>query len=353
MKPEKSLQSYGRWASFAAAALGSATFANATPELGPESSAEVASFIQMDIDSDSRMKGAEVKVTVDDGVAILTGEAYSLAQAQRAAARTIASNGVRSIVNQIRVRPGDSSVLAAKVRSALSQQKLFPANEVAVTVSGTRVTLGGQVGVWDEKDLAREVVSEVPGVDSIRNELVVTDEGIRTDEQIARQLSFMIGDDPLYHGLDLTVTVKDGTASLSGEVGSQGEFNRLVRRSYVTGVVDVNIVGLGIDGSLIMEGLGDKNPSPEEALTNLRHALAKDSRIVADGIETSLQDGVVSLKGEVADIAESEAVEATARAIPGVIRVSNELKVSTGTFATTRRADIKAASAPLVKPPQP
>lgn len=352
MKPEKTFQIYGRWASLAAAAFGSAALATATPQLEPEGPAEVASFIQMDIEADSRMNGAEVEVKVDDGIAILTGEVGSLAQAERATARTIASKGVRSVVNQIKVQTGDSSTLSTKVKSALREQKMFPAGSITVSVSGTRVTLAGKVGVWDEKDLAREVVSEVSGVTAIENNLTVTDEGIRTDAQIARQLSFMIKDDPLYDGLDLTVSVKDGTASLTGEVGSQGEFNRLVRRSYVTGVTDVSIVSLGIDGSLVMEGLGDKNPSAEEALASLRQALAKDSRVAADAIDASLKDGVVLLKGDVAGIGERDAAEATARAIPGVLRVSNELKVSSGYVTAPGKVDFKAASPPLVRPDQ-
>lgn len=350
MKPKTIFQQRGRWAVLAAAALGSTSFAIATPQLEPEGAEEITSFIQMDIQADSRMKGTEVQVRLDEGIAILTGDVGTLAQAERATARTIASKGVRAVVNQIAIKPVSTSDLTMKVKSTLLAQKMFPAKDIVVSVSRSKVKLSGNVGVWDEKDLAREVVSEVPGVTVIENSLVVTDEGQRSDLQIAQQLRFLIHDDPLYVGLHLSVAVKDGTASLSGEVGSRGEFDRLVRRSYVTGVVDVNIVGLEIDGSLVMEGLGDKNPSADEALANLKEALAKDSRVPATAIDVSLKDGVVMLKGEVGDAAERDAAEATSRAIPGVLRVLNEVKISSGYASAGNRAEIKASSPPLIRP---
>lgn len=350
MKPTTISHKSRLWAAVAAAAFGSAAPTMATPQLEPESGEEIASFIQTDINADSRMKGTGVTIRMDDGVAILTGEVASLSQAERATARAVASKGVRSVVNQVSVRKGpEPGPLTTRIKSALRGQKMFHADHIDVVVTGTRVTLAGTVGVWDEKDLAREVVSEVSGVTAIENKIIVTDEGIREDAQITSQLRHMIQDDPLYDGLDLTVQVKDGTASLTGEVGSRGEFDRLVRRSYVTGVMDVNIVGLGIDGSLVMEGLGDKNPSPDEALASLKEAFSKDARVPAGSIDASLKDGVVMLKGDVEGIAQSDAAEATARSIPGVLRVSNELKV--GSPATAGgKVEFKAASAPLLKP---
>ncbi|RYD46316.1 MAG: BON domain-containing protein, partial [Verrucomicrobiaceae bacterium] len=338
------------WVAMAAAVFGSTALATATPQLEPEGAEEITSFIQMDIQADSRMSGSNITVRLEDGIAILSGDAATLAQAERATARAIASKGVRAVVNQIVIAPGETSDISSSVKSALGQQKMFGPEGVTVTATGSRVKLTGKVGVWDEKDLAREVVSEVPGVTAIENNLVVTDEGVRSDAQIAKQLGFIIQDDPLYEGLHLSVSVKDGTASLTGEVGSQGEFNRLVRRSYVTGVVDVDVTGLGIDGSLVMEGLGDKNQAEGEALANLKQALSMDSRVPSSTIDVTLKEGVVVLSGEVAGLTQRDAAEATSRAIPGVLRVSNELKVSSSYAKAGGRVDIKSVSPPLMRP---
>ncbi|MES2440255.1 MAG: BON domain-containing protein [Verrucomicrobiota bacterium] len=351
MKPNTSHQKAGQWATFSVIALSSANLLFATPQSAPSGESEIGEFIQMDISADKRLQGAEMNVRIENGIAIISGTAKTLAQTERASARAIASDGVNVVLNQVGIVPESSSNIVEKAKAALRKQKIFRADQVVVTANGSRVSLAGKVGVLDEKDLAREIVSEIPGVTAIDNDLTVTFEGIREDAQIAEQLHFLIKDDPLYEGLDLTATVKSGTVSLSGEVGSRGEYDRLVRRSYVTGIIDVQISGLSINSDLAMEGLADKEYSQDQSLEALKAALAIDSRINANLIETKMADGVITLKGSVGQIAESDAVETTARGIPGVLRVENELKIVRGGEIAGTNREFKSASAPpLMKP---
>jgi osmotically-inducible protein OsmY len=329
--------------------IGSSSLATATPEAPPEGEDASTEFIQTDVNADTKLEGAKIQVRVEKQIAILTGQSRTLAQAERAAARAIASANVNAVVNQVEVLPNPNIATAAK--SVLRDQKMFRANDVTVKVSGPRVSLTGKVGTWDEKDLARELISEVPGVVAIDNKLEITFEGVRTDAQIEEQLRFLIKDDPLYEGLNLAATVKDGTVRLSGEVGSRGEYDRLVRRSYVTGIVDVQISGLSINRQLALEGLDDKDYTTEQSLEALHAALAADSRINAKAIRADMVEGEIALKGSVGNPAEKDAVEATARAIPGVLRVASQLKISSGSgIADGKHAEFKAASPPLMKP---
>lgn len=303
----------------------------------------------MDLNADRRLRGAEVNVSIEKGIAILTGSANSLAQAERATARANASEEVRAVSNQVLIKPGTSADLIVKAKAALAKQKTFTANGIAVTANGPRISLAGKVGTPDEKDLAREIVSEVPGVLAIDNNLAVTYEGIREDSQITEQLHFIIQDDPLYEGLDLVATVKDGTVTIKGEVGSRGEIDRLVRRSYVTGVTDVKISGLTINSNLKMEGVEDKDYSQDQSLDALNHALAADPRINAASISSTMADGIITLNGNVRQLAESDAAESTARGIPGVLSVSNELKISTESELATVKKETNSISAPLMQ----
>lgn len=114
-------------------------------------------------------------------------------------------------------------------------------------------------------------------------------------------------------------------------MGSRSEFDRLVRRSYVIGVMDVGVSELAIDRQLAMEGLADKDYSREESLAALRAAFEADSRLVATKLHPEMgEDGVMTLKGTVRSLEESDAAEFTARSIPGVLRVSNRLKIQPG-----------------------
>ncbi len=329
--------------------------ATASPEMqvapDNDNAAEAVSFIQTDINADSRMKGAAISVGIDDGIAVLTGRAASLSQSERAVSRTVASSAVKAVVNQVVIDGIRSEDPVGNARTALRSQTMIRASDIRVVGKSGHLSLSGEVGTWDEKELARQIISEIPGVAAIENNLTVNFEGIRTDAQIEQQLKFLIQDDPLYEGLHLTVAVKDGMVRLGGTVGNKGEFDRLVRHSYVTGVVDVQISGLNIDSDLAMEGLADKDYSRDESIAVLKEALNKDSRVDAAGIKLAMEDGVVTLKGAVGDPGQKEAVESTARAIPGVLRVSNQLKVRKSTELAGNPQRVVAASPPLLKPP--
>src|SRR5690606_35529656 len=112
------------------------------------------------------------------------------------------------------------------------------------------VVLGGEVGTWDEQEIAREAVSRIPGVAGIENRTEVVFQSPRSDGQIEKQLAGLIANDPLYDGLHLSVSVKEGVVRLKGEVGTKGEYYRLVRRSSVTRVFEVNADRLMVNRDL-------------------------------------------------------------------------------------------------------
>ena len=126
--------------------------------------------------------------------------------------------------------------------------------------------------------------------------MVIDFTSVRTDNQIAEQLKYSVQDDPVFIGLDLAPSVKDGIVSWNGQVGSEGEFNRIVRKSFVTGVTDVETSELTVNGDLTMEGIEDKEYSPRQKIEALDAALAETGE--AD-IDTSLNNGIVILSGEV------------------------------------------------------
>jgi osmotically-inducible protein OsmY len=350
MKFQPCFPATGLAAVLAAVAIATGGPLIASPQLLPDEPSEVADFIQTDVGADPGMAGSDVKVQVEkNGIAIVSGTARSLAQADRATARAIASYGVRAVVNKVVVPAGSPSALAEEIKRAFKGQKMMDAGDVSPSVKAGRVILSGTVGTLDERDLAREIVSLVPGVVNVQNNLGVTFEGVRKDSQIEEQLRFLIKDDPLYAGLDLAVSVKEGIARISGEVGTKGEHDRLIRNSYVTGVVDVQIGDLTINRTLAMEGLGDKDYSAEESLTVLRDALAMDSRVDPAKVQPSLRDGMLTLKGSVRSQQDKDFIETTARAIPGVLHVTNLLNAEERPVLVSENHDLKLASPPVLK----
>ncbi len=331
-------------AGLSAATLGSTAFAYATPQMDPESPADVAEFIQMELYHDQEMKGAEVGLTIENGIATLTGTASSLSQLERASTKVFANPEVLTVVNRIEINPAEEAAVLFGAKEMLQNQKLIDASGLKITASGTRIILDGEVGSTDEGELAREIVSETPGITAVENRLSVNFQSIRTDEQIASQLEYGVNDDPVYAGLDLKPQVKDGVVAWSGEVGTRQEYDRLVRNSYVTGVIEVEMSGLTINGDLAMEAVEDKNYSSSQSLEALTAAYKNDPRIKDGVLSAKITDGIVSLKGSVSSIEARDAAELTARSIPGVLEVSNKLTVEETSIPTV-------ASPPLIMKP--
>lgn len=325
--------------------LATSALAIATPELAPSGNQEISEFIAMDLASDSRMQGTDVSVKIKDGIAFLSGSVKTLDQAERAAERAMAASGVRAVVNRITlaVSPVSDPQLHEAAMSALKQNGSLDAGRISVNAREGVVILSGEVGTWDEQEIAREVVSTVPGVIGIENKTEVIFSSPRSDEQIQKQLAGLISNDPLYDGLHLSVSVKEGVVRLKGEVGSKGEYNRLVRRSSVTGVFEVNADQLKVNGDLAMEAVEDKHFSPEQMNKALADAVNADGRIDPNAVSFRLAEGIVTIEGTVIRNEEKFAAESTARGVPGVMAVSNRLRVSEA------RPEV-AANAPLVTP---
>ena len=314
---------------FALTAAGVSGQLFASLEAAPSTPEETVDFISMDIKADAAMKGSDLRISLHNGIALIEGNALTLDQTERATARALATVSIRAVVNDVQIAPPSDPALSLKesAESALKKQELVDASHIKINETNGRIVLTGTVGTWDEQELARELVSRVPAVRAIDNRLQVTYEGIRTDDQIAAQIKYMIYDDPLYTGLDFGVTVKDGVVSLSGTAGNKAEADRLVRRSYVTGVIEVNATNVEVNSDLAMQGLTDKHIPPEQTLATLKDAYMIDPRVDETRIRAILKEGVLTLSGMVDDIKEKDAAESTARGVPGILTISNQLVI--------------------------
>ncbi|QJE97137.1 BON domain-containing protein [Luteolibacter luteus] len=317
-----------------AAAVG---LASATPEFGPQGDSDTADFIEMDVKADNRMIGSKVEVAVENGIATLNGTAISLEQTERAAARAMATAEIRAVVNRLRIIDpvAKDAVLAERVQQRLSKSEAIDASRIRVIVDGRKATLAGQVGSWDEQELAREIATEIPGLKEISNRLEVTFDTVRTDSAIKAQILHMVHDDPLCQGITIDVKVKDGVVSLGGEVGSPGEKDQLVHRSHVTGVTEVWADDIMVNRDLAMEGMNGKITKPSDTLRVLEDAFAADPRLKGADIQASAAGNQVTLTGTAPNDEARAAAESTARGIPGVMIVANEVRVAGGVSQPT------------------
>lgn len=348
MKQQTALSTISRWAAFPAAALGTVTLLLATPQMDPEGVVEVSEFLQMELYHDQMMNGSEISVEIEDGIATLTGPATSLAQAERAAAKVLTSPDVLTVVNMIKIAPQDETSILANSKRLLASLETVESSRINLKAEGSRIILEGAVGSIDEAELAREIVSETAGVTAVDNNLVIDFQSIRSNEQITAQLKYLFNDDPLFTGLDIEPVVTDGIVAWNGDVGSRGEFERIIRRSYVTGIMEVDASGVTINGDLAMEAVEDKDYTPSQSLEALQAAISHDPRLQNENISADMNQGVITLNGTVETVTVRDAAELTARCIPGVLSVSNKLSLSAGNEIAANLKDMKASAPPLI-----
>lgn len=115
-----------------------------------------------------------LKVRVEDGHVTLSGELdwqYQREAAERAIQRLY---GVRSVANQILLRP---QVMATDVKhrieEALERHARIEAERVRVSVDGAKVKLEGKIDTWSDRNLVERAAWAAPGVTSVEDRLVV------------------------------------------------------------------------------------------------------------------------------------------------------------------------------------
>jgi osmotically-inducible protein OsmY len=218
---------------------------------------------------DPRVKLNEIDVSADDGVVTLSGTVGSL-DAKRAAAEDARNTvGVWRVMNLIAVRPASDlpdSTIEQHVREALARNPFFEADDISVRVENGLVTLEGMVQTWFEKGEADNVAARVEGVVDVENDLAVVNPIPLTyrpyvdlwrlrdfdwhpelprstslgDWEIEQSIEDELWWSPFVDSEDITVTVEDGVAELTGTVDTMAERAAAQANAYQGGAIYVD-----------------------------------------------------------------------------------------------------------------
>ncbi len=124
---------------------------------------------------DAVIPGDAVRVTVQKGWVLLTGEVDWQFQKKAAEDAIRKLSGVTGVSNSITIKPRVSaSDIKKKIEDALARNAHVEARAIRVNVSdGNKVRLEGAVDSWDDRDVVENAAWSVPGVQSVDDRLAI------------------------------------------------------------------------------------------------------------------------------------------------------------------------------------
>ena len=210
--------------------------------------------------------------------------------------------------------------LERDVISELEWEPSLNAIDIGVSVEDGVVTLRGNVPSFAERFRAERVTGRVFGVTAVVNDLNVrlTTEYRRTDSEIAEAAVTALKWNTLVPPGRVMPLVANGWITLTGTVNWQYKKDAAARAvRYLPGVK-------GVINNIIVRTQVDATDVRDKIEAALGRSAERDAR----RIEITVEDGKVTLSGNVHSSAEREQAERAAWAAPGVREVDDQLAVA-------------------------
>jgi len=192
--------------------------------------------------------------------------------------------------------------------------------DVGVEVDNGAVTLTGTVGSYAKKLAAREAAHRVIGVLDVADDVQVhlPSTGKHTDTELAQAVRGALTWDALVPEERIRSTVSDGWVTLEGEVdrwAQREDAERAVSRL------------MGVRGVINHIQVKAQQVRPEIVRDTIEKALERRAVREARDVKIGVEDGTVTLSGEVQNWPERQAILQAVAHAPGVRSVKDELRV--------------------------
>jgi osmotically-inducible protein OsmY len=209
-----------------------------------------------------------------------------------------------------------------KIIDQLYCDNRIDSSKISVLVQDGRVTLGGKTQTILARQAASNASWSVHGVVSVTNRIEVQrDPGVAPvrEKDVRSMLEMVLAWSPDLDGNDFHVSLKDGVATLEGEVDAYWKkVHAEELASHVKGVVKVeNKVNV----------VPTRSFQDTSIAAEIREALERNTAIEPDTVGVKVENGVVTLSGIVANSAARYAAYVTAVHTEGVVYVDNRIGV--------------------------
>ena len=194
---------------------------------------------------DSRVDGAEIKVTVQDSGVLLSGSVPTYRARQAAQMDASVVPGVKKVENNLSVilkEEVSDEEIASRIRSMLAWNADLDASKIIISVKAGKVNLQGVVKAYREKVKAEEIASDTKGVTATDNRITVIPE-IKYDDTVIADAVFNAFDKNIYinpYAVKIFVKVDSGKVILSGNVPTWATYEAILNVAFFTpGVIEV------------------------------------------------------------------------------------------------------------------
>jgi osmotically-inducible protein OsmY len=142
-----------------------------------KSNAELQTDVQSEINRSPILNPAEIGVTAKDGLITLTGvvDDYSKKIAAENAAKKV--KGVKAVAEEITVKYKDSKIsdteIATTILNVLKGNGEVPESRIAFGIENGVVTLTGEVDWKFQSKAAEEAIKYLPGVELVFNQIAI------------------------------------------------------------------------------------------------------------------------------------------------------------------------------------
>jgi len=196
---------------------------------------------------DNRIPAEDVKVQVDKGVVTLTGNVPTFRSRSAVYTDTWCINGVEDVNDYLTIIPPERLTIPSDkeievdIRKNLLWNPIIDSSKIKVDVQDGKVALSGDVDLYWKKWEIEDITSEVIGVRSITNNIVIVPTDNRVDREIAEDIKNSLERNRYVDVEKVTVEVEKGKATISGVASSNlARMHAKNATLFTPGVIDVD-----------------------------------------------------------------------------------------------------------------
>jgi len=160
---------------------------------------------------------------------------------------------------------------------------------------------------------------------------------MKTDNHLKQDVNAELGWEPSIHGAEIGVEVKDGVVTLSGHVGSYTE--KLNAERAAQRVLGVKAIAVELNVRLAGENRRDDSDIAHAA----KNVIDWLSILPKDSIKVMVEDGWITLSGNVDWQYQRIEAKAAVRYLMGVKGVNNQIAIKPHASPSVVKSDIEAA----------